>query len=137
MPPSPGWLVVGFAVTGEDVEGLVVSNAAEPQKPGFAPTASGGVFGMLAKRKPLEPGFLELGFDVLDIIAGMVWHTNLDFDLTRAGAYDGMLNADGLLPDYAAARRATEVLANQRGVDTPGKLTAAKIVSYDAYRTTG
>jgi hypothetical protein len=137
VPRSPDWLLVGFAVAAEQVERLLARNAPPPQKPGFAPTGAGGVFKTLAERKPLEPGFVELGFDVLNIDHGMVLQTNLDFDLALTKAYDGILNAEGLLPEYAAARHAAEVLTNRRDLGSPRTMTAAKIVSYDAYRTTG
>jgi hypothetical protein len=89
------------------------------------------VFETLAERKPLEPGFSERGFDVLCIDYGMVLQSHLDFDLALTKAYAGPLNADGLLPDYSAARRAAEVLTNNDAVGSPRTLIAARIVSYE------
>jgi hypothetical protein len=132
VPPSPGWLIVGFGVAEDDVAGLLERNAPPAQKPGFAPTGSGGVFEVLAKRQPLEPGSVELGFDVLEIGYGMLWHTCLDFDLAATRAYAGALNANGLLPDYAAATDAARVLTNQLHAANRGTVTAAQIVHYRA-----
>ena len=132
VPPSPGWLVVGFGVAEDDVATLLERNEPPAQKPGFAPTGSGGVFQVLANRKPLEPGFVELGFDVLEISYGMLWHSCLDLDLAATEAYDGALNANGLLPDYAAATHAARVLMNQLHPANPGIVTAAQIVHYDS-----
>jgi len=47
-----------------------------------------------------------------EISHGMLWHTCLDFDLSGTKAYEAALNADGLLPDYAAAAHAARVLTN-------------------------
>jgi len=131
VPPSPGWLIVGFGVAEDDVAGLLERNAPPAQKPGLAPTGSGGVFEVLANRQPLEPGFVELGFDVLEISYGMLWHTCLDFDLAATEAYEGALNANGLLPESAAATHAARVLMNQLHPANPLIVTAAQIVHYD------
>ena len=131
LPPTPGWLLVAFDVAAQDVEDLLVRNAPAPQIPGFAPTGSGGVFDTLAERKPLEPGFSERGFDVLCIDYGMVFESHLDFDLALTKAYAGPLNADGLLSDYPAAKRAAGVLTNNAAVGTPRTLIAARIVTYE------
>jgi len=67
-----------------------------------------------------------------EISHGMLWHTCLDFDLSGTKAYEAALNADGLLPDYAAAAHAARVLTNTLQPAPPrGTLTAAQIVRYD------
>jgi hypothetical protein len=85
---------------------------------------------MLQKGKPLEPGGVELGFDVLEIGYGLLWHTSLDFDLT-ATAFARTTNAHSLLPDYASAALAAQVLTSRLTPTNPGSLTAAKVVRYD------
>jgi hypothetical protein len=130
LPATPGWLLIGFGVAADDVQDFLLRNAPPPQVPGFAPTGAGGVFKVLAERKPLEPGFNERGFDVLCIDYGMVLQSHLDFDLALTKAYADPLNAEGLLPDYSAARHAAEVLENNPVVGSPRTLTAARIVTY-------
>jgi hypothetical protein len=130
VPHSNDWLIVGFGVSEEDSRSLLASNAPLPRQPGFAPTGSGGIFDVLAKRQPLEAGFLELGFDVLEISHGLLWHTSLDFDLRGTKAYDGALNVDGLLPSYPAAQRAARVLTSSLGRGNPSTVTPALIVRY-------
>jgi len=66
-----------------------------------------------------------------EISHGMLWHTCLDFDLSGTKAYEAALNADGLLPDYAAAAHAARVLTNTLQPPPRGTLTAAQIVRYD------
>jgi hypothetical protein len=131
VPPSPGWLIVGFGVTELEVAGVLERNAPPPQIPGFAPVGASGVFEVLAKQQLLEPGFVELGFDVLEISYGLLSHTCLDFDLASTKAYDGELNADGLLPNYAAAEHAARVLTKHLDPANPDALTVAKIVCYE------
>ena len=66
-----------------------------------------------------------------EISHGMLWHTCLDFDLSGTKAYEAALNADGLLPDYAAAAHAARVLTNTLQPPPRRTLTAAQIVRYD------
>ena len=132
LPQSPGWLLVGVGLAVEDVDRLLLANAPPAQVPGFAPNGAGGLYELLCERKPLEPGGVELGFDVLNIAHGQVEQSNLDFDLGSLGAYDGALNGDGLFPEFASARRAAQVLTNNAAVGSSCTLTPAQIVLYDA-----
>jgi hypothetical protein len=93
------------------------------------------VFDVLARRQPLEAGFVELGFDVLEISHGLVWHTSLDFDLRGSKAYEGALNGNGLLPNYPAAQGAARLLASHLGRANPGTVIPALIVRYDLPET--
>jgi hypothetical protein len=130
LPASNGWTLLAFAVTGEDAAKLVARNAPPPPHPGYAPAGGTGIYTMLQTGKLLEPGGVELGFDVLEIGYGLLWHTSLDFDLT-ATAFARTANTHGLLPDYASAALAAQVLTSRLAPSNPGTVTAAKIVRYD------
>jgi hypothetical protein len=74
---------------------------------------------MLQKGKPLEPGGVELGFDILEIGYGLLWHTALDFDLGATG-FAGTTNAHGFLPDYTSAAIAAHALTSRLASNNPG-----------------
>ena len=122
VPPSADWLIVGFGVGEDEVAGLLERNAPPAQKPGFAPTGSGGVFEVLAKRQPPERGFVELGFDALEISHGMLWHTCLDFDLsgTKAYAARSAVHVGTRPPTSRLLRRARWRAAHERACSAVG-----------------
>jgi len=127
LPWSPEWLLLAFGIAGDDLGGVLAANAPPPTRPGFAPTGAGGIFEVLSRRVPLEPGFDPIGFDALQISFGFVDETIMDYQLPAIG-YNGAVTTDGLLPDYEAARTVGALLG------TPDRaFTAAIIVSYDPY----
>jgi hypothetical protein len=116
VTPTPGWLLLGIGV--EETEAASLLTRGPVPRVGV-----GGVLPMLGARAPLEPGFRELGYDLIELVSGQIENDQHDFDVRQP------LNADGLFTDYDSAERVAAALGS--GPDFSHRLAIAKVVAYD------
>ncbi|MBS2022447.1 MAG: hypothetical protein JST92_08560 [Deltaproteobacteria bacterium] len=130
LPPLPGLTLLGCEIATDEADRLLRAHPPAPRDPSKPQVRPGGMLDMLRLRRPLEDWGSQRGFDVLCIDHGLIWHTHLDLNLARS-AYDTPLTVDGLLPEYADATRAVEVLRKRDMTVPPRVYVPARIVSYD------
>jgi len=111
FPGESNIQVVGLGLPDEFVEAFLMDAAPRLSGEGRTPQGEPGAFEVVKRRQPLPEGPF-LGFELLNVEHGEVWHSWLCYGLEVdfAVRMDVQPNEQGLLPDLQTAKRCCEAM---------------------------